>query len=266
MPLFHILFLSLVQGLTEFLPISSSAHLVLPSQLLGWPDQGLAFDVAVHLGTLAAVLLYFRRDFLLLGQGALRQLGGRSSQHGRLAWLLVLATLPAVAAGALLNDLVEQHLRSMLVIALTTLGFGLLLGWADWQRTEVRRTRHLTLKDSLIIGGAQALALIPGTSRSGITMTAGLMLGLSRRAAARFSFYLSAPLILAAATYKTLELLQADQAAPWSDMALGLVLSGLSAYLCIHLFLTWISRVGMLPFVIYRLLLGGVLLGLYFSL
>jgi undecaprenyl-diphosphatase len=267
MPLSHIVFLAVIQGLTEFLPISSSAHLVLPSALLGWPDQGLAFDVAVHVGTLLAVLFYFRRDFTLLAIGWLRQVrGGRSSYHARLAWMLAVGTLPAVVAGLLLNDLVEQHLRSMLVIGVATLGFGLLLGYADRVRTERRTTRALTWRDVLIIGGAQALALVPGTSRSGITMTAGLMLGLRRRAAARFSFYLSVPLIIAAGSYKTLGLVKLGGQAPWLDIGFGVVLSALSAYLCIHLFLNLISRVGMLPFVLYRLALGAVLIGVYFQL
>lgn len=264
MPVTHIVFLALIQGVTEFLPISSSAHLVLPSELLGWPDQGLAFDVAVHVGTLLAVLFYFRRDFTLLVYGWLRQLrGGGSSYHARMAWMLAAGTVPAVVAGLLLNDFIEQHLRSMLVIGIATLGFGLLLGYADLTRRATRTTRSLTWRDVAVIGAVQSLALIPGTSRSGITMTAGLMLGLRRRAAARFSFYLSVPLILAAGSYKTLELIKLQEQAPWLDISLGVVLSALSAYLCIHLFLNLLNRIGMLPFVIYRLLLGALLIGVY---
>jgi len=265
MLLSHIVFLALIQGLTEFLPISSSAHLVLPSELLGWPDQGLAFDVAVHVGTLLAVLCYFRRDFTLLIYGWLRQLrGGGSSYHARLAWMLIVGTLPAVVAGLLLNDFVETHLRSMLVIGIATLGFGVLLGYADLARTERRTTRDMNWRDVLIIGGVQALALVPGTSRSGITMTAGLMLGLRRRAAARFSFYLSVPLIVAAGSYKTLELIKLQASAPWLDIGLGVILSAISAYTCIHLFLALLNRIGMLPFVLYRLVLGALLIGVYF--
>lgn len=264
MTLTYIVFLALIQGVTEFLPISSSAHLILPAQLLGWPDQGLAFDVAVHVGTLAAVLLYFRRDFALLIYGWLRQVrGGRPSQHSRLGWALVIGTLPAVIAGLVFNDLIEQHLRSMLVIAATTVLFGLLLGWADWRRTERRRSRDMTAKDAWLIGIAQAVALIPGTSRSGITITAGLMLGLTRQAAARFSFYLSAPLILAAGLYKGVELYQHGSDAQWLAVSVGAALAAVSAYACIHVFLLLLDRVGMMPFVIYRLLLGVLLLGLY---
>ncbi|MEH6471560.1 MAG: undecaprenyl-diphosphate phosphatase [Halopseudomonas sp.] len=272
MPLSYILLLALIQGLTEFLPISSSAHLILPSQVLNWPDQGLAFDVAVHVGTLAAVLLYFRRDFVLLTIGWLRSIlplaGGqrKAGTHSRMAWAIIIATLPACVAGLLFNDFIEQHLRSILVIAGTTLIFGVLLGFADQRRTETRRSRDIGFKDALIIGGAQALALIPGTSRSGITITAGLMLGLSRKTAARFSFLLSAPLILAAGLFKGLELVQQGSDAPWLDVMLGASIAGVSAYLCIYLFMGLINRIGMMPFVIYRLVLGVLLLGLYFSL
>ena len=271
MALGYILLLALIQGITEFLPISSSAHLILPSQVLGWPDQGLAFDVAVHVGTLAAVLLYFRRDFILLTLGWLRSVlplkqGVRQTgRYSQMAWAVIVGTIPACAAGLVFNDLIEQHLRSILVIAGTTLIFGGLLWFADRRRTEVRQVSSLQLKDALLIGCAQALALIPGTSRSGITITAGLMLGLTRRAAARFSFFLSAPLILAAGLFKTLELIALGSAAPWLDVTLGALISGVSAYLCIHLFMELISRIGMTPFVIYRMVLGVVLLGVYFS-
>ncbi|WP_210395568.1 undecaprenyl-diphosphate phosphatase [Motiliproteus sediminis] len=267
MPLFHIVVLALIQGLTEFLPVSSSAHLVLPSELLNWPDQGLAFDVAVHVGTLAAVLLYFRRDFMLLIYGWLRQVsGGGTSYHARLGWMLIVGTVPAVAAGLLFNDFIEQHLRSMLVIGIATVVFGVLLGWADHARTERRISRDMRFSDVMIIGCAQALALIPGTSRSGITITAGLMLGLRRKAAARFSFYLSAPLILAAGSYKTLELIQMGERAPWLDISLGAGLSAVSAYACIHVFLVLLNRIGMWPFVLYRLLLGTALVGVWMML
>lgn len=256
-----IVLLALIQGLTEFLPISSSAHLILPSHLFGWQDQGLAFDVAVHVGTLAAVIWYFRKDVYLLIYGWLRSVtGGKSSVHSRLGWMIILSTVPAVVAGLLLNDVIEQHLRSILVIAATTIIFGLLLGWADIKRIETRRIRHIGVREALVIGGAQALALIPGTSRSGITMTAALMIGFSRKTAARYSFFLSIPLILAAGSFKGMELLQMEGQTDWFALGMGTVLSAISAYVCIHLFLKLISRIGMWPFVIYRLLLGAGLL------
>ncbi|MFW1677988.1 undecaprenyl-diphosphate phosphatase [Pontibacter sp. JAM-7] len=259
MDFLHLVILALLQGLTEFLPISSSAHLILPSQLLGWADQGLAFDVGVHVGTLLAVMVYFRTDLVQLLVAWCRGLTGQSSAESRLAWWIIIATLPAVLAGVTFNHLIETELRSILVIAATTLIFGALLGVADWCRTERRAMEQLTLKDACIIGLAQAVALIPGTSRSGITITAGLLLGLKRQAAARFSFLLSVPVILGAGLLKTLDLVQAPEP-QWSAVLMGTVIAGLSAYACIHLFLSWLDRIGMQPFVIYRMVLGMVLL------
>ncbi len=259
MEFLHLFILALLQGLTEFLPISSSAHLILPSQLLGWPDQGLAFDVGVHVGTLLAVMFYFRHDLIQLLQAWLVSLTGRTSAESRLAWWIILATLPAVVAGFTFNHLIETELRSILVIAATTLIFGALLGWADWFRKEQRQMEQITFKDACIIGFAQAIALIPGTSRSGITITAGLLLGLKRQAAARFSFLLSVPVIMGAGLLKTVDLIQTPEP-HWAGVMMGTVVAGLSAYACIHLFLSWLDRIGMQPFVIYRLLLGAVLL------
>lgn len=256
--------LAIIQGLTEFLPISSSAHLILPSQLLGWPDQGLAFDVGVHVGTLLAVMIYFRAEVFTLLKAWLRSLTGTIDAEGRLAWLVILATLPAIFAGFLLGGLIDQYGRSILVIAATTLIFGVLLGWADARRTEKRSTEGLGVRDACLIGLAQAVALIPGTSRSGITITAALMLGFDRQSAARFSFLLSIPVILGAGSLKGVELYQAGAGAYWLQVGIGALIAGLSALACIHLFLKWLDRVGMKPFVIYRLLLGVVLLAIYF--
>lgn len=260
----HTVLLAVLQGLTEFLPISSSAHLILPSQLFGWQDQGLAFDVGVHVGTLAAVVYYFRREVTQLSGAWLCSCRGSRSAEGDLAWLVLFATLPAILAGFMLNGLVDQFGRSILVIAATTLLFGVLLGWADSHRTERLNTSHLGLKDALLIGVAQAVALIPGTSRSGATITAALMLGYDRQTAARFSFLLSIPVILGAGTLKGLELYQAGDDAHWLAIALGTLVAGLSALACIHLFLKWLDRIGMRPFVIYRLVLGVLLLAVYF--
>ena len=260
----HAIALALLQGLTEFLPISSSAHLVLLPTLFGWADQGLAFDVALHVGTLAAVVGYFRHEVVALLSAWLRSISRRQiDPEARLAWLVLLGTLPAAVAGLLFSDLVETWLRSPLVIAGTTIVFGLLLGWADRYCQHWRDEHSTTIKDALLIGLAQAVSLIPGTSRSGITMTMGLALGLSRSAAARFSFLLSIPIIILAGGYESLKL--AEEAAPvdWNALLLGTAVSAISAFLCIHYFLRLIERVGMMPFVIYRLLLGGVLLWLY---
>ena len=254
------LILALVQGLTEFLPISSSAHLILPARMFGWPDQGLAFDVAVHLGTLLAVVAYYRRDLWAMtrgaGDGVMQR---RMNPDLRLGLLVVLATVPAVAAGFLAKDLIENELRSAAVIAVTTVVFGVLLWLADVYGARKRAVAELGVGSALLIGVAQAVALIPGTSRSGITITAALALGFRREDAARFSFLLSIPVILGAGLLKTKDLLESAVPVDWGHMALGVVVSAVTAYLTIMLFLRLLDRVGMLPFMVYRLLLGAVL-------
>jgi undecaprenyl-diphosphatase len=251
--------LAILQGLTEFLPISSSAHLILPSQVLGWADQGLAFDVAVHVGSLLAVVTYFRRELLDLALGAGRAAYARewNTETDMILWLF-LATLPVGVAGLLLDDFVEAELRSVLVIAITTLAFGLLLGWADLRR---RADRQLGLRIAVVVGCAQVLALIPGTSRSGITMTAALFCGLDRETAARFSFLLSIPVIAAAGALQITRLLASGDGVPWLLLLLATLVSAVTAYLCIAWFLRLLDRIGFMPFVIYRCLLGLVLLG-----
>jgi undecaprenyl-diphosphatase len=264
MTFFHIIVLALLQGLTEFLPISSSAHLILLPIIANWQDQGLAFDVAVHVGTLAAVMLYFRHTIkMLIIDWCQSVVQRRRTGESSLAWAVLFGTIPVGIAGLLLNDLVETSLRSPLVIAATTIIFGLLLGWADWQGKRVRTEQQLNWRDVLFIGIAQAIALIPGTSRSGITITAGLMLGLTREAAARFSFLLSIPVILLAGGLKTIELVESSLQIDWSALLFGAVFSGISAYLCIFLFLKMLEKIGMWPFVIYRLILGIVLIWLF---
>ncbi|ALG67600.1 undecaprenyl-diphosphate phosphatase [Beggiatoa leptomitoformis] len=262
MELSHIIILAVIQGLTEFLPISSSAHLVFIPQLLGWKDQGLAFDVAVHVGTLTAILWYFRHDLrpLLVAwwQSCLtRQL----TDESRLVWGVGLGTIPVALIGLIMSVLdVDEALRTTLIIAITTIIFGLLLGYADKTGTHRRTEYQLTWRDIAIIGIAQAIAVIPGVSRSGITMTAALLVGLNRTASARFSFLLSIPIIILAGGMETLKLLkQADQLV-WLDMGLGVLFSAISAYLCIRLFMGLLEKMGMMPFVIYRLVLGAFLL------
>ncbi len=258
------LILALIQGLTEFLPISSSAHLILFPRLMGWNDQGLAFDVAVHVGTLGAVVIYFRRELLTMGRDWAASLASRRlTAEARLAWGVLLGTIPVGLCGLLLKDYVETTLRSPLVIAVATVAFGLLLWWADRRGRRLRDEHSLTLGDILFIGVAQAVALIPGTSRSGITITAGLMLGLTRAAAARFSFLLSIPVIALAGLLEVRDLVQAGGPLPLTDLALGAVASGVTAYLVIHYFLRLLEQVGMLPFIIYRLVLGVVLLAVF---
>ena len=261
----HAVYLALLQGLTEFLPISSSAHLVLLPRLLGWEDQGLAFDVAVHVGTLCAVVAYFRHDIQRLLGAWLQSCGSRKmTADAKLVWFVMLGTLPVAIAGLLFHDFIEMYLRSPLIIAATTIGFGVLLGFADLRGNKQRSEDSLRFSDIVWIGLAQALALVPGTSRSGITMTAALALGLTRSAAARFSFLLSIPVILMAGGYESLKLFQQSAAVAWGSLLLGAGVAFISAYLCIRLFMLLIERVGMLPFVIYRLGLGIFLLLLFY--
>ena len=256
--------LAVVQGLTEFLPISSSAHLILPSAILGWQDQGLAFDVAVHVGSLIAVLAYFKNDVIKLIQSWVGStfLGRGSNAESQMAWFIIMATVPAALVGLIAGGFIELHLRSIAVIATTTIIFGLLLGWVDWRVRGTKTLQNLTWKSALMIGLAQALALIPGTSRSGITITAALALGYDRNSAARFSFLLAIPIISLSGGYQALQLM-AETSVPWLEIVFGTLVSGVTAYLCIHYFLRLVDKIGMLPFVIYRLILGVVLILIY---
>ncbi|MBE9561193.1 MAG: undecaprenyl-diphosphate phosphatase [Proteobacteria bacterium] len=263
MDIIQIIVLALVQGLTEFLPISSSAHLILVPILTGWEDQGLAFDVAVHVGTLTAVVLYFRKEISKMIFAWFASLKGKHSEDSRLAWGVLIGTIPVGIAGLLFKDVISEHLRTPLVIAATTIIFGFLLWYADWSGKRKRDEHTLSWKDIVFIGCAQAVALIPGTSRSGITITAGLLLGLTAPAAARFSFLLSIPVIVLAGGMETLEYLEVASINDMNDLIIGALISAVSAYLCIHYFLMLLERIGMTPFVIYRLLLGIVLLSLY---
>lgn len=260
MELVHIIVLALVQGLTEFLPVSSSAHLILVPVISDWPDQGLAFDVAVHVGTLAAVVLYFRIELIQMTRSWLASVAGKGfDQEARLAWAVLFGTIPVGLAGLLFKDYIEVNLRSPLVIAVATLVFGLLLWWADAKGRGARNEHSIGWKDVLVIGIAQACALVPGTSRSGATMTAGLMMGLSRQAAARFSFLLSIPVIVLAGGLETKDYLEHATISDLQPLMLGALISGVSAYLCIHFFLKLLERIGMMPFVIYRIVLALVL-------
>jgi undecaprenyl-diphosphatase len=264
MTLIEILVLAIIQGITEFLPISSSAHLILPSAILGWESQGLAFDVAVHLGSLLAVVIYFQEDIgRMLVAWFSKGFSRQQTSDSQLAWSVIIATVPIIIIGFLAKDLIELYARSTMVIAVTTIGFGLLLWYADKTAKLTQSIETLTWKSALIIGFAQIVALIPGTSRSGITMTAGLMLGFNRESAARFSFLLSIPTILGAGVLSTLDLVRDSAAVDWVSMGIGVAFSFVSAYACIYLFLAWISKLGMIPFVIYRLLLGLVLLAFF---
>lgn len=257
--------LALIQGLTEYLPISSSAHLILLSIVTGWPDQGLFMDIAAHAGSLIAVVLYFKKDLAqLTGNVFSKQRDTCTLEGKRLVAGLVIASIPIMIAGFMLANWIETYTRSTTIMALTSIVFGLLLWWADWRCRGKETEYQLSITKMLFIGCAQALALVPGTSRSGITITAGLMVGMSPVAASRFSFLLAIPAIIMAAGYKTLQIVNSDTLIDWSSAMIIFSLSAVTAYACIHYFLKFVNHVGMLPFVVYRLLLGMILL-LFFA-
>ena len=279
MSLLHGFILALIQGLTEFLPVSSSAHLIFPSHLLGWEDQGLAFDVAVHVGTLLAVVLYYLADIVKISTFTIEAVVKRKvSPIAKIGFCVIIGTLPVVIVGGLFEKTISTVIRDSIdVIAYATIGFGLLLGLASYvnrrivwrnidnvQGARADSLRGLTYVQALVIGFAQAIAIIPGTSRSGITMTAGLFLGLKAEAAARFSFLLSIPVILASGLFEILKLYKQETLElQWVNLILGGFISFAVALVVIHLFLKFIAKSGMALFVIYRVLLGAILLWMF---
>ncbi len=260
MSLLQIVVLSVVQGLTEFLPISSSGHLILVPYATGWPDQGLVIDVAVHVGTLAAVLIYFWRDVLELLRGFFRLFVGQVTREGRLALYLLAATLPALAIGYALEKLASGTPRRIEVVAWAMIGFALVLWIADRIGLRVRRLEHMSLGQALVIGIAQPIAFIPGTSRSGITMVAARLMGYERKEAARFSFLLSIPAILAAGLYEGLKLVETGNGAALGGAGMAMLFSAITGLAAIAFLMRWLKRSSFTPFVIYRLLLGVALL------
>ena len=257
--LIQIIVLSLIQGLTEFLPVSSSAHLILGSYLLGWPDQGLAFDVATHLGTLLAAVIYFRRDLSRMAAAVLRP-RSETRDARRLALLLIWASIPALLLGYLAADWIQVWLRDPRIIAVTTILFGILLWAADRWGGRSTDLTGIRLSQALAIGLAQVLALVPGTSRAGVTITAGRALGLERQAAARFSFLLAIPIIAAAGGYGAWQSYLGGASIDGGQFLLAVILSAGVALACIWGFLKFLDRVGLTPYVIYRLLLGALLI------
>ncbi len=261
MTVFQVVVLAIVQGLTEFLPISSSGHLVLVPVFFGWVDQGLAFDVAVHFGSLLAVLLFFRKDILALLRGGIQVLGANvESIESRLALGIALGTIPAALAGLALAGWIEANLRSPAVIVFTLSGYAILMILADRLGRRTRAISSITIKEAVLIGIAQALALVPGTSRSGITITAAMALGFERQDAARFSFLLAVPVILLATVFSLVGLVNSDATVAWGQLSIGVLVSGIVAYLSIEFFMRFVSRIGLIPFAIYRLALAAVIL------
>jgi len=264
-PILHILVLAFIQGATEFLPVSSSGHLILVPHLTGWADQGLAMDVAAHLGTLVAVLVYFWRDVRQMFIGLWHLLFGRVDDGGRLVLFLLAATVPALGVGYLVDQYFSDALRNPQVVAWALIGFGVLLYLADRVGLTVNQVRHMTLVQAIAIGLAQVLAFIPGTSRSGITMTAARLLGFERGEAARFSFLLSIPAISAAGLWKGRELIQGSDAEMLQSAGFMLGFSAFAGFLAIAFLMAWLRRASFAPFVAYRILLGVLLLWLIYS-
>jgi undecaprenyl-diphosphatase len=265
----HVLILALVQGVTEFLPISSSGHLVLTWQafdIAGWQvaeeteAERLVLDIAVHLGTLFAVLVYFRSDVAEMLSGAVKLTKGRHDPGGQLVLYIVAATLPLVLAGFLMKDLITENLRDPTVIAWATIGFGLLLYAGDKIGLTLKRLEHMGYGSVAVIGLAQVLALIPGTSRAGITMTAARFCGFERTEAARFSLLLAVPAILAAATLAGLDLYRMGDLRLGLSAGLAAVFAFAAALAAIAAMMNWLKKASFTPFVIYRILLGALLL------
>jgi undecaprenyl-diphosphatase len=262
MPFYLIIILALVQGITEFLPISSSGHLVLVHQFMGNGGQDLCWeqnrmmDVAVHIGTLLAVLLYFRNDMISMARGLTQP----KSEGRALMKYIVLASLPVLAIGLAVEKLQPSLLCMIEIMAWMTLVFGIVLGVADKYCRADKTIKDMTWRSALIIGFAQSLALVPGVSRSGITMTAGRILGFKRTEAAHFSLLLAIIAISAAGGLITLELLQSGDFALGINALIGIGLSFVTGYVAIYLMMAWLSRASFMPFAIYRVLLGGALL------
>jgi len=267
-PILHAVVLGLVQGLAEFLPISSSGHLLLVPWLFGWDDfddigTKKAFDVALHIGTLVAVIGYFRRDLVVYVREGLRLVASRErpdTAEGRLAWLLVLSALPAAAVGALFEDVIDERLGTPTLIAVSLIVFGLVLAWAD-RKAGHRPLDGYRARDALVVGAAQALALNPGTSRSGITITAARAIGFDRDAAARMSFLMSLPVTAGAVVFKMTELvLDGIPDGLALPMAVGIVTAGVSGWAAVWGTIRLVRTRSFAPFVVYRCVLGVVVL------
>ena len=267
MPLFHLLLLAVIQGVTEFLPVSSSGHLALLPQVLNSNDQGLALDVAVHVGSLLAVIAYFWTDVKTATGGLGRLLVGKVDTHGAfLALCLIIATIPVVALGLVLYVTgFSIFLRSMAVIGWAMLGFGLILYWADKTGDTSRTAARWTLKDAAYMGLAQALALIPGTSRSGVTITAARRLGYDRESSARLAMLMSIPTIIASGVLLTGDAIANADASVFRDAAIAAVFAFLSALAALVFMMRLLKSVSFTPYVIYRCILGVILLVIAYS-
>ncbi len=261
----HIVVLALVQGITEFLPLSSYGHLRLVQMYIGTPEQGLILIVALHVGSLGAVMVYFWRDLWAMALGLAQLAKGRSGPNARLVVHVAVATIPVIFGGIAVNQYDPRGIQGLAVIAWATFGFGILLYVADKMGMTVRRVEHLRLIDAVIIGCAQSLALVPGTSRSGITMSAARMLGMERAEAARFSMLLSIPAILGAGILKSRDLFAMGDVQLSAAALTAAGLAFIAALVAITAMMAWLKRATFTPFVVYRLLLGGFLLALIYG-
>ena len=263
----HLVLLAIIQGLTEFLPVSSSAHLILPSALMDWPDQGPLIDLMAHFGTLFAVMLYFRKDVADMVLGGFDLLGRKTTRRARLSWHLIIATPPALIIGLIMSVYgLDELIRQPIIIAFTFIIFGLILWWADKTGSQDKDIEQMNWRGALTMCLAQALALIPGTSRSGITMTAALKMGYTRSEAARFSMLMSVPIIGIGGLY-ALYKLQSDGAGV-ASLSNGLIVAALSfafAYFAISIFMRLVEKIGMFPFMLYRVIVGCLILAAIFG-
>jgi undecaprenyl-diphosphatase len=263
MGLFRAVVLGIVQGVTEFLPISSSAHLRIVPELLGWPDAGAAYTAMIQLGTVAAVIVYFWRDLVRLARAfveGLRRGQPLGTPDARLAWFVIVGTLPVAILGLLFKHDIETSLRSLYVIAVAMIGLALVLLLAERIAAHRRTLSEMTWRDGIIIGLCQAVALVPGSSRSGTTLTGGLALGFRREDAARYSFLLSVPATTAAGLFEMRHLVRSGEPFSGVDVVVGTVVAFLSGILAIAWLLRFLRTRSTLVFIVYRLLLGGVLL------
>ncbi len=260
MPLTHLTILALIQGLTEFLPISSSGHLIIFPKLLDWQDQGITIDVAVHAGSLLAVLIFLWRDIgrILLELGQLARPGRPSAPP--LLHLLLVASVPVLVVGFLVSTVMQDLTRNIEVIGWATLLFGILLGFSDRMGMTLNRFQHMRYFDALLIGLAQILALIPGASRAGVTITAARFLGYERASAARFSLLLAIPAILGASVLKGLDIFLSNNVNLGIDFLIAAGISFCAALASISIMMRWLNRAGFMPFVIYRIIMGALLL------
>ncbi len=263
MSILNIITISIIQGLTEFLPVSSSGHLVLVPKLINLPDQGLIMDMAVHIGTLLAVLVYYRVDIWNIITATICWKDQKKIQDRRLGIYIALATIPAVIIGLLMHIYIPEGIRDIRVIMTTLIFFGVVMGFADKFGKKDQDIKKITLKSALIVGIAQTIALIPGTSRSGITITAGRFLGFNSVDAAKFSFLLGIPAIAGAGLLAVIDVVKSGDTSMGLDMFYAIIISAITGVIAIEIMMRFLNKIGLMPFVIYRLLLGAVLITLY---